>query len=402
LLQVLATDPGFRTEHVVTMDLELPAAVENSQKVPRAQFLSELMGRLRRIPGVVEVGGSNRMPLAVEFSADGTYAVLNSQQISPKAQDLISRSAMGSLDSPELLKEMTVFFDEIFRDPSHTGGANYAVVSEGFFRALRIPLLDGRLFDERDGFDAPQVALISSSLAQERWPKGGALGQTIEFGNMDGDLRLLTVIGIVGDIREASVETPPRPTIYVNYRQRPQATRDFTLLLQTDADALSVMRAAREDLSELDPDIPPHFSTMPQIFSAALETRRFSLTLVCIFAGTALFLAVAGIYGVTSYAVSQRTREFGVRMALGASPGAVLRLVVKQGIGAIVIGVLVGIGGSLVLAQTMKSLLFGVSPADPLTLSGVVVLLTAVSLVASYLPARKATGVDPMVALRYE
>jgi putative ABC transport system permease protein len=403
LLRVLSVDPGFRTEHVITMDLALPPAFEKPDKAPRVQFLNELMARLRSIPGVEEVGGSSALPLAIGVTSDGSYAVMNPRQISPHMQDLIRRSAEGSLDSdPALLKDMSAFFDEIFSNPANTGQADYAVASEGYFRALRIPLLRGRLFDDRDSFDAPHVALISSSLAKERWPNGDPLGQTIEFGNIDGDLRLLTVVGVVGDVREKSIEAPPRPTIYVNYRQRPQATQHFAVLLQTGADVQSVTRAAREDLRALDANVPPHFSTLPQIYSAALETRRFSLTLVGIFAGMALLLATAGIYGVTAYSVACRTREFGIRMALGATAKGVLLQVFGDGALTTMVGVAIGIAGSFALTRTMQSLLFDVSPTDPATLAGVALLLTGVSLLACYIPARRATRVDPVIALRHE
>ncbi len=385
------------------MDLALPYAFDKTARVPRVQFLTELMARLRGIPGVEEAGGSSALPLATGISSDGSYAVLNPHQISPQWQNLIKRSVEQSPDSdPALLRDMTRFFDGIFRNQASTGAADYAVVSEGYFRALSIPLLHGRLFDDRDSADAPHVALVSNSLATEKWPKSEPLGQTIEFGNMDGDLRLLTVVGVVGDVREKSVEAPPRPTIYVNYRQRPQATSHFTAVLRTGASVSSVTSAARDILRDLDPNVPPQFSTLPQIFSAAFETRRFSLILVGIFAGTALLLATAGIYGMTAYAVARRTREIGVRMALGATHNEVLLMILKDGALTTVIGVTLGIAGSLFLTRAMQSLLFGVSPTDPVTFAGITSVLVLVTLTACWIPARRATRVDPLVALRYE
>jgi predicted permease len=385
------------------MDLALPDAFDRAARVPRVQFLSELMARLRGIPGVEEVGGSSALPLATGISSDGSYAVLNPRQISPQWQNLIKRSVQESPDSdPALLRDMTEFFDGIFRNQAATGEADYAVVSEGYFRTLSIPLLRGRLFDDRDSAEAPHVALVSNSLAKEKWPNGEPLGQTIEFGNMDGDLRLLTVVGVVGDVREKSVEAPPRPTIYVNYRQRPQATRTFTVVLRTGADVSSVTSAARGMLRDFDPNVPPQFSTLPQIFSAAFETRRFSLILVGIFAGTALLLATAGIYSVTAYAVARRTREIGVRMALGATPSEILRMILRDGVFTTAIGVTLGIAGSLFVTRAMESLLFGVSPTDPVTFAGITSVLVLVTLAACWIPARRATRVDPLVALRYE
>jgi predicted permease len=257
------------------------------------------------------------------------------------------------------------------------------------------------LFDGRDTMDAPHAALISQSLAREKFAGQDPLGHLIEFGNMDGDLRPLTIVGVVGDVRSGSLEARPRPTIYVNYRQRPQATR-LMVVMRAGAGPAAILPAARDVVRTLDPDVPPGFSTFSQIFSASLDTRRFNLILIAVFACTALLLAMAGIYGVTAYSVARRTREIGVRMALGASAGSVLRLVLSQGMLTAAIGVAAGVAGSFALTRTMQSLLFGVSATDPLTFAGVALLLALVAFLASYLPARRATRVDPTVALRYE
>jgi predicted permease len=386
LLRVLAIDPGFRTEHILTMDLALPlpgwgvgAGDEKDVEIRRVAFLNELFSRLRAVPGVQEVGGANALPLTTGL-ADGTYILMSPQEEQPRMEDL----------------------DRLFHDSARTGDADYCVASEGYFRALGIPLRRGRLFDQRDTMDAPHVALISESLAREKWLKTDPLGRAIEFGNMDGDLRLLTVVGVVGDIREESLEARPRPTIYVNYRQRPQSTYSFTLVLRTEAEPAGVFTAAREILRDLDPNVPPRFNTFNEIFSASLKTRRFNLTLLGAFAATALLLAVAGIYGVMAYSVARRTHEIGVRMALGAGAPQVLRLVLRQGMLTTVVGVTMGVAGSFALTRAMQSLLFGVSATDPLTFTGVALLLGLAALLASYIPARRATKVDPMVALRYE
>jgi len=403
LLRVLSIDPGFRTEQVVTMDLALPPAFQAEQKIRRAEFIAELLTRLRVLPGVQDVGGTNALPLGTGISANGTYAVMNPQQITPRVQDLIHQSARGNVQRDEALaKELTSFFGQLFRDPTHTGDADYATVDEGYFRTLGIPLQRGRLFDDRDAADAPHVALISESLARQKWPNQDPLGQSLEFGNMDGDMRLLTVVGVVGDVRESSLETPARPTIYVNLRQRPQATRTLSMVLRTSADTTAVLSAAQKIVRELDPDVAPKFNTFSQVFSASLNTRRFNLTLVGAFALTALLLAMAGIYGVLAYSVARRTREIGVRIALGASVGNVLKLILGQSMLTVIAGVVIGIAGSFLLTRTMQSLLFGVSATDPVTLIAVALLLTTVALLASYVPARSATRVDPIVALRYE
>jgi putative ABC transport system permease protein len=403
LMRVLSIDPGFHTEHIVTIDLALPTAFKPDQKIQRVQFLNELFSRLRALPGVQDVGGTNALPLLTGTTSDGGFAIVNPQQLSPKTQDLINRSAQGNVwDDGALAKDLSDFLGRLFRDPKQSGYADYVSASEGYFRSLDIPLLRGRLFDDRDTMDAPHVALISESLAREKWPNEDPIGHTIEFGNMDGDLRLLTVIGVVGDVREASLEKPPRPTIYVNYRQRPQATYRFSAVVRTAGDPASVIASARKIVRDLDPDVPPSTSSFTAIFAASTSGRRFNLVLFGIFAGTALLLAVAGIYGVLAYSVARRTREMGVRMALGASAGNVMRLVLGQAAVTTGIGVLLGIVGSFILMRSLQSMLYEISAADPMTFAGVALLLIGVALLAAYLPARRATKVDPNVALRYE
>ena len=400
LLHVLSVDPGFKTEKILTMELNLP---DEPKKARRVQLLDEMIARLRIVPGVEEVGGAGILPLLGGNRPDGYFVVMNPGQITPHMQDLIRRNVEGSLDTdPALLSEFSKFFDDLFHDRAHLGDADYRVVSDGFFKTLGIPVLRGRMFDERDAADSQHVAVINESLAREKWPTQDPLGQAIEFGNMDGDPRLLSIIGVVGDVRDSTLEAPARPTVYVNYRQRPQATSNFNIVVRASGQSSAVFSAAREIVRSLDPDISPRFSTLSQVYSASLESRRFSLTLVGIFSATAFLLAMAGIYGVTSYSVAQRTREIGVRVALGASARAVLSMILTQGLSTAAIGVVVGALGSLSLTRWMRSLLFEVSPADPTTFLGVALLLIFAAVVACWIPARAAMRVDPVVALRYE
>jgi ABC-type antimicrobial peptide transport system permease subunit len=228
------------------------------------------------------------------------------------------------------------------------------------------------------------------------------LGRTIEFGNMDGDLRPLTVIGVVGDIRANTLESPPRPTIYVTYRQRPQAARYFFAVIRSSGESSALIAGARQLVRRLDPDIPPEFGSFIAVVSGSLRARRFNLILVGFFGAVALLLAVVGLYGVMAHSVARRTGEIGVRIALGATRANILRLVFEQGARVAAIGVSLGLLGSFALTRAIRSLLFGLSPVDPVTFASVSLTLVAVALLACYVPARRAARVDPNVALRYE
>jgi predicted permease len=377
LMKVLEVNPGFRVDKIVTMDVALPWLEDPKAKAGQAIFFSNLIDRLKQIPGVRKVGAISGLPL-VEGLPDGMFQLMNQSEM-PK-----------SLDD----------FGALFQQKERLGVADFGVATDGYFEALGIPLIRGRIFDQRDGPDSPHVAVISESLARERWPNQDPIGHTIEFGNMDGDLRLLTIVGIVGDTHEYGLDAPPRPTVYVNLFQRPRA--EITLTMLSDSDTQLVTSAARGILQDLNPEIPARFRTFSQVYSASLGSRRFNVILIGFFGITALLLATAGVFGVMAYSVSRRTREIGVRVALGADSGDVLRMILSQGLRTIFIGVAIGIAGSLALTRTVESLLFGVTATDPLTFGGMTLLLVAAALLACLIPARRATKVDPMVALRYE
>ncbi len=377
LMKVLEVDPGFRVDKIVAMDVSLPWADDPKTRSAQGMFFANLMDRLKQIPGVLGVGAASALPMTGGLP-DGMFLLMTQNEV-PKTMD---------------------GFGVLFNQKERLGSADFCVATDGYFHVLGIPLVRGRMFDERDGANAPHVAVISESLAHDRWPDQDPIGHTIEFGNMDGDPRLLMIVGVVGDTHEYGLDEPARPTVYVSLFQRPRAMMTVTML--SDADTRSISSAARGIVRELDPEIPVTFQTFQQVYSASLGSRKFNVILIGFFGITALLLATAGVFGVMAYSVSRRTREFGVRVALGATSGNVLRMVLGQGMRTILIGVVIGITGSFVLTRAVSSMLFGVTATDPLTFTGVTLLLIAVALLACYIPARRATRVDPMVALRDE
>ncbi|HWH57744.1 MAG TPA: ABC transporter permease [Terriglobales bacterium] len=400
-LRVLSVDPGFRTDRVLTMEVALPEVGDN--KIQRIEFLSRALDGLRALPGVTVAGGTTDLPLESGYGSDGTFCLLNPQQLSSKQKQVIQKSVdFKGEPGPADFKALDDFFDPLFHDKAHTGHAEFIVASTGYFQALGIPLKRGRLFNDADNVDAPHVALISESLARTVWPDRDPVGESIEFGNMDGDLRLLRIVGIVGDVRGNSLEEPPKPTVYVSYRQRPNATHSVSFVLRTPAEPSSMIAAARRTIRELDPAVPVRFTTFTNVVASSLNVRRFNLTLVTIFSGAALLLAIVGIYGVLAYSVARRTRELGVRIALGASSSNVLGLVLRQAVATAAAGVVVGGIAAYALTRFMRSIVFGVSTSDPLTYAAVAALLLVGALLAAYIPARRATRMDPMIALRAE
>jgi putative ABC transport system permease protein len=358
-IKVLEIDPGFRTESAVVMEISL----SNEPPRSRASFYQEALERLAALPGVTAIGGVNGLPM-VGGGNDGQFLI-----------------------------------DD---NPALKGYGGFRVASPGYFSAMGMHLLQGRFFDQTDGPETPQVALVSESLARQYWPNEDPLGKGIQYGNMDGDTHLLRVVGVVSDVREFGLEAKAQPTVYVHYLQRPRQARGFAIVARTQADVKTLIPAMRGAVQSLNRDVPTNFRTLGQVFSSSLDNRRFSLVIFGSFAAVALLLAALGIYGVTSYAVTQRTTEIGIRMALGAQPGNILTMVIGQGIILSLIGICVGLAGAFALTRLLASLLFGVSATDPMTFVAVSLLLLGVALVACFVPARRATKVDPMVALRYE
>jgi putative ABC transport system permease protein len=376
-MKVLEVNPDFRVDQVLAMGVTLPWLNDPAAKANQARFFSELVDRLAQVPGVRQVGATGGLPMD-GGRPDGLFAL-----VAPGAEPV-------TLDRLQAL----------FRQKERLGIADFCPATEGYFRVLGIPLVRGRLFDDHDGPDSPHVAVISESLARERWPGQDPIGQTIEFGNMDGDLRLITIVGIVADTHDYGLEARPRPTVYVNLRQRPRPQVSVAML--TSGDTGSIVKAARGIVQQLDPEIPARFRTLSQVVSASLGSRRLDAILIGCFGITALVLATSGVFGVMAYSVSRRTREIGVRVALGAGSADIRRMILRQGLRTILAGVAIGAAGSLALTRTVRSLLFGVSANDPLTFVAVTLLLLGAALLACYVPVRRATRVDPVVALRCE
>lgn len=369
-------DTGFRTEDVLTIRL---THVDTADDLPRlARAHDELIARLGTLPGVAAAGGIQAFPLIGDLGS-GAFVI---QHHPDEVQDFDD-------------------FGALMKVPGRSGYAAYRVASDGYFAAMGIPLLRGRGFDARDDFESPHVALISETLARG-WSDGDAIGALIQFGNMDGDLRPMTVVGVVADVREAGADSEPQPTVYALHRQRAAATEDFTYVLHAPGGAAALVPRARSVVRELVPDAAPRLRTIEEIVAVPLAPRRFSLLLLGVFGGAALLLAALGVYGITAYSVAQRTREIGVRMALGAQPGNVLGLLVRQGAVIAGLGVMVGSAVAIGLTRLIASQLHGIDATDPSTFVAVAALLIAVTLAASYLPARRATRVDPMIALRAE
>jgi putative ABC transport system permease protein len=325
-------------------------------------FQKQLLERLGSSPGVLAIGSINYLPLA-GGGPDGTFLINN--------------------------------------DPSRKGHADYRLATGGYFSAMRIPLLRGRTFDANDQPNAPNAAVISQSLVQKYWPNEDPIGQTIQFGNMDGDLRLLHVVGVVGDVHDYGVDAAVTPTIYANALQRLPSS-GWTVVARAQVEPSALIPAMREGVRSLDPQLPLNFRTLDQVFSSSLDQQRFSLVIFGVFGATALLLAAMGIYGVTTYAVAQRTQEIGIRIALGAQMSDVLKLVLKNAMSLVLIGAVIGLAGAYAITRVMANLLFEVAPNDLATFAAVPVVLFLVALVACLIPARRATKVDPLVALRYE
>ena len=361
-------DLGFKTDHLLTMRMDLPMP-KYLKAETRDLFYGELLRRVEEIPGVESAGMISFLPLSTSgmkfsFSVEG-------------------RAQPGDMNLPFAL---------------------YRAVSPDYFHATEIPLQRGRFFDAHDSRDSQPVVVVNRRLAEQFWPGEDPTGKRLKVGPVDSPNAWATVVGVVGDVRQAGFYGDQQFELYAPSEQERRswlAPRD--LVVRTSGDAGSIAGAVRQAVWAVDKDQPvSNVRTMDQVFAAAISRERFQMLLLGLFAALALVLACVGLYGVISYGVAQRTHEIGVRMALGAQPRDVLRLVIRQGMVLTLAGLLLGTAGALAATRVMTDMLYGVTPSDAITFASVGVLLVLVALVACYIPARRATKVDPLVALRYE
>ena len=367
-LHLMTVDRGFDAENVLTLNISLPDSRYQSAR-PMIEFEEQALARLRFVPGVKSAGGVFGLPLG-HWLIGGDFTVEGQPPPTPGSQPFI---------------------------------ATKAVVGGDYFRAIGTPLLRGRYFDAHDSEAAPHVVIVSQSLARHFWPLDEAIGKRLKPGFYND--AWCTVVGVVGDTKQYSLGEPPSPAMYLPYAQAPAAflMQDITIVLRADADPLALASAARRAVQAVDPDLPVFdVATMNQLVYRSASAPRFNSALLGVFAALALVLAAVGIYGVMSYAVAQRTHEIGVRVALGARTSDILLQVVRQGMLPAAAGIAIGTAGAWAVTRFLSSLLFGVTPTDPVTFALVTLLLAAVAVLACILPARRATKVDPVVALRYE
>jgi putative ABC transport system permease protein len=364
LLRLLQTDVGFKTENLLTMGMVLPPTkyTENNQLI---NFSEQIQERVRSLPGVTNVGTVDILPLnggnTTRFYIDGDPV-------------------------PQPGKEIE---------------ANMRFVSDSYFQTLGVPLISGRMFDQRDTPDKPNVVIIGKTIAERLFAGRDPVGKKIRYNAIEAPP--VEIVGVVGDVKITGLDEAVKPVLYYPYRQN--ASPFANIVVRTSGDATALTASVRNEIRNLEPETAIlNVNTMDQMIAQtpASFMRRFPALLISIFAVVALLLASIGIYGVVSYSVSQQTHYIGVRMALGASPSDILRMVLKQGLVLAVAGVVIGVVAALGLMRLLRTLLFEVSTSDVTTFAIVTSTLFVVALVACYLPARRATKVDPLTALRYE
>ncbi|HEV2490658.1 MAG TPA: ABC transporter permease [Candidatus Acidoferrales bacterium] len=364
-LRVLAVDPGFHADKVLTMRISLPQERYSKPEQVRT-FYREVIRRIDALPGVQAAGAANVLPLTDQGGSGTT-----------------------SVDTQEVPLDR------------RTPETDWRPITPGYFEAMQIPLLSGRYFNDSDTATGAPVAIVDDSFVRAYWPNENPIGKRVHLGGTGSKSPWLTIVGVVGHVHYHSLEAPSRAELYWPEDQRPYNT--MSLAIRTGQDPLALMQAAKEQVLSVDPDQPVYqVRTISQLKSEWVSRRFLTLLLVGLFAAFALVLAAIGIFGVMAHSVTRRTHEIGIRLALGANPRDVMRMILGQGAVLTGIGLAIGVIASLALTRLMGAILYGVSAYDPVTFGGVAVVLTLVALIACYVPARRAMRVDPMVALRYE
>jgi putative ABC transport system permease protein len=355
--------PGFESKNVLTMEVALPV-LKYPRGKPVADFYAEITRRVKALPGVEAAAFTTILPLSGSNS-DSSFGIEGRDPTADK-----------------------VYPDEEIR-----------VVTPEYFSVLKVPLLQGRVFTEADQFDGPGVVVVNNSFAKKWFPNQDVVGKRITFSDTrKPDVKWMTIVGLVGDMRHNGLDRDPKPEYYLAHNQNPY--RGMILAVRSSQDPRSLTSAIRREISRLDPDLPAaNVRTLEQVAADSIAPRRLSVVLIGVFAAVALVLASVGIYGVMSFLVVQRTHEMGVRMALGAQRADVLRLVIGRAAKLVLIGVTVGLLFGIMSSRALKAMLFNVGAFDPTTFLGVTLALIAVSLLASYIPAVRATRADPMIAL---
>jgi putative ABC transport system permease protein len=365
-----SVNPGFRTDHALTLRVSLPVPNSQISAADEDRFMSffdRALARLSELPGVTAAGAANMIPL----DGNGTDRLIEVEGYVP-------------------------------RDQSDMPDAQNRQATPGWFAAMGIPLVRGRLIERSDDNKAARVLVVNETFAKRFFPNGDAIGKRIRLGKLTSEFPWATIVGVVGDVRGFALDEPPEPTMYWPVAQI-RATPSLAIVVRTESDPASLTFAVRDAIAEIDRAQPIYdMQPLDQLVAKSLGQRRFTLMLMVLFGVIALVLSAIGIYGVMAFAVTQRTQEIGIRMALGASAIDVLKMVVGSGMFLAAIGVAAGLIGAFALTRLMASLLFGVSPTDLVTFGLVTAGLLMVALLACYIPARRATKVDPLVALRYE
>jgi putative ABC transport system permease protein len=365
-----SVNPGFRTDHALTLRVSLPVPegrISTADENRFMNFFDRALERVGQLPGVTAAGAANMIPL----DGNGTDRLIDIEGYIP-------------------------------RDTSDMPDAQNRQATPGWFTAMGIPLVRGRLIERSDNEKAARVVVVNEEFAKRFFPNGDPIGKRIRLGKLTAEFPWATIVGIVGDVRGFALDEPPEPTMYWPVAQI-RATPSLAIVVRTESEPAALAPAVRDAIREIDQTQPIYdMQPLDQLVAKSLGQRRFTLTLMVLFGVIALVLSAIGIYGVMAFAVTQRTQEIGIRMALGARATDVLKMVVGSGMLLAVIGVAVGLIGAFALTRLMASLLFGVSPTDLMTFGLVTAGLLIVALLACYIPARRATKVDPLVALRYE